>query len=242
MDDIPISNAFLQDEYTLLDVMRSVIGKFSLDLENTLPAKVISFDRERNRVVVQPLILMVMVDGTRVARAEMAEVPVYELGGGGFIVNFPLKPGDLGWIRSTDRDISLFLQTYEEASPNTLRRHSFSDAVFFPDVMTNYTIAQEDADKMVIQTLDGSQKITISDTGMAMVTDKLDITVSGKYTLTANEIEINAAAAMVVDAETTWTGDITSDSVIKSKGVELDDHDHGGVQRGVLKTLETFPA
>jgi phage baseplate assembly protein gpV len=149
------------DEGDLLGALRHILGKEIQNLDGMLPAKVVSFDRATNRVTVQPLVMVLTTSNTTLSRATIASLPVYQIGGGGFILNFNLKAGDLGWIQANDRDISLFLQEYKEAGINTLRKHSFSDAVFYPDVMTGYTIASEDAENAVLQNLDGTVRISL---------------------------------------------------------------------------------
>lgn len=144
-------------------MVNQVLQKFLQGVDDMMPARVIAFDRTSNRAQVQPLIMVVTTEGELVRRAPVASVPVFQIGAGGFILNYNLEPGDLGWIKASDRDISLFLQAYNEAPPNTFRLHKFSDAVFFPDVMTGYTISEEDQEEgsVVLQTLDGSQRLAI---------------------------------------------------------------------------------
>lgn len=171
------------DEGDLLGSLRHILGKELQNLDGMLPAKVIAYDRTKNRATVQPLIMLLTTSNTTVARATLASVPVYQLGGGGFILNFNLKPGDLGWIKANDRDISLFLQSYASSAPNTIRKHSFSDAVFYPDVMKGYTIAGEDAENAVLQNLDGSVKIALSAAGVKITAPSIEFVSS---TLTHN--------------------------------------------------------
>ena len=152
------------DDDSLAGMMRIALRKFlQKDIDDMLPARVISHDRAANRVQVQPLIAMVDTSGRTMPRAPVEDIQVVDLGGGGFFINFNLNAGDLGWIKASDRDISLFKQSYTQSQPNTRRLHSFSDAVFVPDVMTGYTIAEEDASAMVIQNLAGTVKISLSD-------------------------------------------------------------------------------
>ena len=92
----------------------------------------------------------------------MANIPVYSAGGGDFNTNYPLKEGDTGWILACDRDISLYLQSeYEMAPPNTERLHSYSDAVFFPDIMDDYTINGADEGRAVFQHKSGATAVSI---------------------------------------------------------------------------------
>lgn len=146
---------------SLVGSLRFAFQKMTQQLEGMLPAKVIAYDRTANRVQVQLLIALVGSDGTTYARPQIASIPVLVLGGGGFFLSFPLNVGDLGWVLANDRDISLFLQTYAQATPNTQRVMSFSDGVFIPDVMHNYTIDGADADSVVLSSLDGAVRIAL---------------------------------------------------------------------------------
>lgn len=170
--------------------MRSILGKFlRSSIDDMLPAKIIAYDRTKNRATVEPLIAMIKTDGNNVIRNQVASVPVMNFGGGGFVLSFNLNPGDLGWIKASDRDISNFLKSYKQSSPNTFRAHDFSDSVFIPDVMTGYTIDGEDQENAVLQTLDGSVRVSLF---------------PAKLKLTAPTIELDTPSA-------TFTGDVQID-------------------------------
>ena len=159
-DNSPLSNNPANNQ-SLDGVLRFREAKFANRLNNMLPALVIAYDRPSNRAQVQPLISRITTKGTILIRARVASVPVLQLGGGGFVMSFNVQAGNLGWLKANDQDISLFKQTYEQSPPNTKRKHNFSDAMFIPDVMTGYTIAEEDAGNAVLQSLDGSVRIAL---------------------------------------------------------------------------------
>ena len=146
---------------TLTGAFRHIFSKMLQDVNGMLPARVIAFDRNTNRVQVQPMIAVLTTDKQQVSRAQIASLPVLQIGGGGMIMNFNLVNGDLGWIMASDRDISLFLQSYSETKPNTERKCNFADSLFIPDVMTGYTINPEDATNAVWQTLDGTTRLSL---------------------------------------------------------------------------------
>lgn len=146
----------------LAGVMTDILNKFLQNVDDCLPAVVMSYDREANTATVRPVVAVLTTEGVAVPRASVASVPVLALGGGNFVVNFPLKPGDLGWIKASDRDISLFKQGLSEAKPNTVRKHSFEDGFFIPDVYSKYTLKAEDLESnMVIQSLDGKIRVSL---------------------------------------------------------------------------------
>lgn len=150
----------LADSDTLPGLFRFVLNKFLQKTDDMLPAQVLAYDRTTNRAQVQPLIAFVTTSGQVVNRAQVASIPVLQLGGGTFVASFPVKTGDLGWIKANDRDISFFKKTYKNSAPNTQRKHRFSDAIFIPDTMLQgVTIASEDANNLVIQNLAGTVKV-----------------------------------------------------------------------------------
>ena len=65
--------------------------KLMQGLNGMLPAQVINYDRSTNRVQVQLLINVVATDMTQVPRPQLASLPVFVFGGGGFRLSFPLK-------------------------------------------------------------------------------------------------------------------------------------------------------
>ena len=98
-----------------------VLSKFLSGIDDCLPAVVEVYDAAKNRATVKPLIARLGVNNEIVSRGSLASIPVLQLGAGGFMMRMTPKKGDLGWIKASDRDISLFLQSYQEEKPNTLR-------------------------------------------------------------------------------------------------------------------------
>jgi hypothetical protein len=161
------------DVDSLIGLLRLLSTKTQQRWDDMLPARVMAYDRGSNLAQVQPLIAMVTTDSIVVQRAQVAAVPVFQYGGGGFVLSFPVAEGDLGWIKANDRDISLFLQTWQASQPNTRRMHSFSDAVFIPDaMMRGVTIAGDDAGNAVWQSLDGSVKVALASDSIRMLAPK----------------------------------------------------------------------
>lgn len=165
------------DDGTMLGVLKGVLGKFLNSVDDMLPAQVISFDRATNRATVRPMIKMLTTDNQQLSRAQIASVPVLQIGGGGSLLAFNLVPGDLGWIKANDRDISLFLQTFRDNPPNTLRKHTFQDAVFIPHVMTGYSIAGEDAGNAVLQSNNGAVRVSIWPDRLKLSAGSLSVTI-----------------------------------------------------------------
>jgi hypothetical protein len=182
---------------SLVGTLRFVVNKILQNSDGVLPAQVVAFEQSSTgaRVQVQPLIMMVDTFGNKIPRAQIASVPVIQLGGGGYFMSFPLKAGDLGWIIASDRDISLFLQNYVQSAPNTYRMKNFADAVFIPAVMTGYNISEGDAESMVIQNLDGTIKISLSPTQVTITAPLTEVTGDLTVDGTINTTSINLGAS-----------------------------------------------
>lgn len=197
------------DDAGLPGMLRNTFKKMMMAVDGMLPAVVVSYDRRKNRAVVRPLISLLTTSGAVVPRAPLASIPVLALGGGGFLINFPLKPGDTGWIEASDRDVSLYMQSNKESQPNSQRLHSFSDGRFIPDVMGKYTIGGDTDAAMVIQNTAGTVCVSLH---------------AGKAKIKAPIVEIEGVTN--ITGATTVTGGLTID------GIKFNTHAHGAVRSG----------
>lgn len=160
-------------------VLDLAIRKALLDNDDMLPARIVSWDNKKNRAQVEILYKVTMTSGEVHDMEAPAEVPTLVIGAGDLVLVWPLKPGDLGWIKATDRDLSLFLQSYDRENGATPRIHCFEDGVFIPDAMKDFVMADEDA--ACLQTKDGKVSVAVK-TGSIVLTvgsTKLTITDSG---------------------------------------------------------------
>jgi hypothetical protein len=244
----------------LAGVLGTVLEKFLQGVDDMLPAEIVSYDRKGNTATVRPLVAVQTTDGTTLSRASVASVPVLAIGGGNFVVNFPLKPGDKGWLKASDRDISLYMQGMREAKPNTRRKHSFEDGLFIPDVLRQYTLDGEDFDAdMVIQKLDGTIRIALwpdrvkTTCGDTWLEVNKDGTITGdapaRITLAAPLIELRAdaytmsghgsgrsVATMDCDIDQTGWHKSTGDQIAGT--ISQTGHVHSGVTPGGGNTAE----
>lgn len=147
------------DNESLAGLLQYSFSQMMRSIQTLLPAKVIKYDRAENRVQVQLLINLVGTSGEEYPNTQIASIPVMLLGGGSFFISFNLNEGDLGWVFATDRDISLFLQSYDAAAPSVDLIKNFSSSFFIPDVMKSYGVDSENA---VISSTDGSVSIELS--------------------------------------------------------------------------------
>jgi phage baseplate assembly protein gpV len=216
------------DNDTLIGLFRLVLTKFLQNTDDMLPAKVIAYDRETNRATVQPMVCIVTTGNQQVSRAQIASVPVLTMGGGNGVLSFNLVPGDLGWIKANDRDISVFLQALAQSPPNTLRLHDFSNGLFIPDKMNQFTLNSEDAENAVFQTHDGTVRVAlwsnqVKITAPTILLDSPVVTITGI---------INVQNTNEDSTPCTVNGNITTNGDVIASGTSLHTHIHGGVTAG----------
>ena len=197
-----------------------IFQKLLQNTDGMLPCTVIAATDDRMFVTVRPQIMIVGTDQkTTLSRAQVAKVPVFHMGMGGFVLTFPVNPGDPGWLIASDRDISLYIQSGKEAKPNTQRLHSFEDGLFIPDAARLFTLAAGEGANVVLQAIDGSAYVSVG----------------------AAQIKLKHPTKVEVDTPLAhFTHDITAEGTITGKvdvkfgptPISAVGHKHTGVQTG----------
>jgi hypothetical protein len=218
-------NSDQASEGSLAGVLKDALHKWLMGVDDMLPARVISYDDARNRAVIHPVVMIGGTDGSKLSRAQVANVPVFRFGGGGFFIRFPLKAGDLGWLKANDRDISLIMQGGGgEEWPHTRRLHSFSDAMFFPDTFKQWAIDGANADALVIQSLDGSVCLSLHAGKFRIEGPMGEIVTSGALSIEAGDLAIQAGS-VAIDAGAVAINSAT----LTHNGINIGDtHSHAG--------------
>jgi len=232
---------------SLLGMAKTILRKFLQGVDDCLPARVVSFDRDANVATLAPMVALLTTAGAQVARAQVSDVPVFRFGGGGMLISFNLKPGDFGWLKACDRDISMFLQSGSGGPPNTLRMHTFEDAMFFPDAMRDVELNPEDEENAVFQTLDGKYRVAIwpdrvkvtgDDTSAEFKTGEITMIAPIAVTVQAPQINLNGSVSSNGGAGTpnitlTATASISLNApVVNIQGRPFLGHNHNNVTPG----------
>lgn len=181
------------DKSSMFAALQGMLDRGKYTTDGMIPAQVISYDRKKNLAVIKPVIHFVSLDDKPVERQPLVSIPVLAIGGGGFVINFPLKEGDLGWIFAGDRELSTFLEELKPTAPTNGRVKTFADGLFIPDVFRKYTISGEDAGSMVIQSLSGAVRIALSDDSINM-TASAGVNVKTPITTIDQQLIVNGKA------------------------------------------------
>ena len=170
------------------------------NVDDMLPATVVSYNTATNRAVVRPLSVMVDSAGRQIEREPIGDIPVYRYGGGGFVVTLPVQPGDFGWLKASDRDITHNLTTTgTQARPQTGRIHSFSDGMFYPDTAANVPGAS--GSEMSMRSISGGSKLDIGSSNIGLDSSNIG--------LASSNIGLTSSTMTATIPSTTWDGNIS---------------------------------
>jgi Phage protein Gp138 N-terminal domain len=115
----------------------AIEGKLS-EVWTALPAVVVSFDATRRTCVLQPTIKMHITDEHEgqqwVELPLLLDVLVQFPGGGGFVMTFPLAPGDEGLVVFSARCVDAWWERGDVQVQAEHRMHDLSDGFFIPTV------------------------------------------------------------------------------------------------------------
>lgn len=221
------------DHESMPAAMMKLLRDHNMDTNGCLPAIVESYDRSTNTATVTPVIHRVTVDNKKVPRQSISGINVLALGAGGFVVNFPVKKGDLGWLHASDRDLDSFKKGLSAVHPDTCRTHSFEDGIFVPDIFRKYTIQGEHADEMVVSSIDGNNRVAIGHNRVKVAVGSTSLElVAGKIIMvTGGLLEVQSASTkfsgdVEVGGNATIKGTTTMVGAASAEGKDISSHVH----------------
>lgn len=227
-------NSKQADEGSLAGQLKGALSKWLREeVDDMLPATVVSYDDETNRASIKPLVMVGTTDGTKISRAALPNIPVFRFGGGGFFIRFPIKAGDFGWLKANDRDISLVLQAagQQEDWPNTERLHDFSDAMFFPDTVRDWVINGANVDALVIQSINGEVCISLHEDKVDIVAPNLVANIGETASITCPDNTITGNVD--ISGNVNISGNVATTGTLTNNGINVGStHTHGGVMIG----------
>lgn len=142
--------------------LQHLVKYVSTNLECSIPAKIVKYDRTTHVATVQPLVKIQYPDGDQVKSEERQQfdVTVLQFCHGGFVIDIPLSEGDTGWVVASDRDAVLAKKANANIKaadnkgaqdPNTSQKHRYNLGFFIPDSWATIPYDMEKFDgKMVI--------------------------------------------------------------------------------------------
>lgn len=117
---------------TMAEVIKQARKAGAVDMRVALPAEVVKYDHQKQRVDVKPLLKKKYNDGSVVEMPVIYSVPVAHPRAGKAFVHMPIKKGHNVLLVFVDRSIDKWLSTGGNVDPEDVRAHHISDAVAYP--------------------------------------------------------------------------------------------------------------
>lgn len=123
---------------SLVETIKSLIHGELAELHTAIPGKIVSYDYAKNLAVVQPLLKRKYVNETEpVELPTISNVTVCFPRMGKGHLRIPVNPGDEGEIIFQERSIDKWAISGGTVDPEDSRKHSLSDATFWPGLNPN---------------------------------------------------------------------------------------------------------
>lgn len=159
--------------------IRAALDGHQAGIWTNLPGIIESFDPARLTATVQPTIqgVLSLPDGTTryVNLPVIPDVPVRFPGGGGFVLTWPLQPGDECQIHIQARNMDSWWQQGEVQRPLDARMHDLSDAICVPGPMSQPKAAAIAGGVSMagaqLRSLDGTLSLTFAGTTATLLGD-----------------------------------------------------------------------
>lgn len=171
----------------------------------TMPAQIISYDRDTHKAMIQPM-LNYNVRGHGAKVCTPFTVEILRLMAGGFLIDFPIVEGDTGWLIAVDRDCFQVKAISKPSLPTNPEVNTYTTGFWIPDQWGSEeklkipNIDEYDKDRLVIQTRDGTQKISIGNKDIRIsatnvsvsATENATIMTTGSTNVVAQSVNINS--------------------------------------------------
>ncbi len=206
------------------ELIKRIMGKTGESVHVAMPAKIESYDPLRSIADVLIAIPQKRSDDTTVNTPIITEVPVLWPRAGAASITFPLKRGDYGLVVFCDYDIGNWAVELDESTPQSLRRHNLTDAVFIPQ-----THGLQPSSTLGISVKNGINEALIT---------PLSITLTqGANTITMTDAGVTiTSSAIALTGNVVLTGNLVVSGTLTTAGDDFATHTHSGVQTGAGNT------
>lgn len=219
-----------------VEASRTALDGKQAEIRTAFPGIVVDFDPDAITATVQPAIKGVIRAENGAARVVplpvLIHVPVVFPQGGGFVLTFPIKPGDEALVVIADRCIDGWWQSGGVQAPAEFRMHDLSDgfAIIGPRSQARRLVPAVDAEAVQLRSDDGEQRITIAPGGEISVRATTRITLEAPLLVLKGAISMQDVDGGATTATLDGRIDVTEDVV--AGGISLHDHTHRDVEPG----------
>lgn len=197
--DADYNNATL-DNAIEMALFAALIGK-----RHCVPGKVVSFNSAEQTIIAEPMICAEGSDGAKIPLPPVADVPLFQLGGGEFIITVNPKAGDPCLLLVSDRAIDDWFETNESRIPADYRQNDLSDCFAFVGFRPKPLLIKNWMQGITIRKVDGSHYINIADDGKTTI-KALSLLVDAENSEFTGNVKIDKD--LYVQGGTTFIGNV----------------------------------
>ena len=168
--------------YTLTDEFKEIIRSIGFKHQSCIPGIVEEYDRATHKALVRPLVKRTNYEGESSALPQRS-LSVLRWQTGGFLIDAPVFPGDVGWIIASDRNTTNVKmmnariqekdtcqikdgaidygdgnQGPQEAGEPMMSMHDYSSGFFIPDSWASIVVPDEYKGSLLLQNIDKGGK------------------------------------------------------------------------------------
>ena len=187
------------------ELIKRTMRKVYETMRVAMPAVIESYDATKSLATVKITIPHVRDDEEVLDVPIISAVPVMWLSTLTTRITFPLKRGDWGLLIHCDGDIGKWALDMDASEPQSKRRHSWTDAVFLPQMHGLQASSLEGLELKY-----GANTVTLSEAGVTVTSQNINLV--GNTTITGN---------LAVSGTSTFAG------------IPFATHKHGGVTNGI---------
>lgn len=151
-----------EDIYTLDGLIKTMIELNLHNLHTSIPCVVESFNGD-GTVNATPAIKRVLNENDEeITLPTLSEIPIIYPSVGKYRITFPIEKGDEGMLVFSEREINQFVEKGEITRPLMYRKHSISDAVFIPALISQGKRNNvSSSEGLVLEEVSGGAKIEL---------------------------------------------------------------------------------
>lgn len=156
---------------TAQDAAAAAAREMQKDIHTQMPGQIVSYDSATQTATVKPLLQRQLVDGTTIDIPDCLDVPVHFPRGGGFVLTFPVAPGDECSLHFSERAIDFWLENGGAQLPSEYRMHDYSDAFAYVGFSSKPNALKDVAiNATELRTVDGKTRLRL-EAGMVTAGD-----------------------------------------------------------------------
>lgn len=202
------------------DLIKALIKDFADTVYTSLPARVVSFNTDTMRAIIQPLITHKDIHGQPQEYSVFSEVPVLYPNSADVYIRTPLNKDDLVFVSYSTVALDILMGINKPADPDSLRKFSLKDAFVvggyrFDGGAKTLSGFSED---IVIHRRSTNTIIRFAKNGDLIITGAKKVQVDCQESeVTCNTTKVTCNTSELVGTKHTITGlvDITGDTTIK---------------------------